>query len=34
VLLTQADPQPETVVWGLVMLVGYLVSMPARHVAV
>jgi hypothetical protein len=34
VLLTQADPQPDTVVWGLVMLVGYLVSMPARHVAV
>lgn len=32
VLLTQADPRPDTIGWGLLMLLVYLVSMPARRV--
>jgi hypothetical protein len=31
VLLARSEPQPETVGWGLVMLLAYLVSMPARR---
>jgi hypothetical protein len=34
VLLTASPPQPQTVAWGLAMLVTYLVSMPARRVPV
>jgi hypothetical protein len=32
VLLTQSEPQPDTVGWGLAMLLVYLVSMPARRI--
>ena len=32
VLLTQAESQPDTIGWGLLMLLVYLVSMPARRV--
>lgn len=34
VLLTRSEPQPDTIGWGLAMLLVYLVSMPARHVRV
>ena len=32
VLLTLAEPQPDTIGWGLLMLLIYLVSVPARRV--
>ena len=34
VLLSQAEPHPDTVGWALAMLLLYLVSMPARRVRV
>ncbi len=34
VLLTRSEPRPDTVGWGLAMLLVYLVSMPARRVRV
>jgi Protein of unknown function (DUF2568) len=34
VLLTRSEPQPETLVWALAMLLVYLLSMPARRVQV
>jgi hypothetical protein len=34
VLLTRSEPQPETIGWGLAMLLLYLISMPARRVSV
>jgi hypothetical protein len=33
ILLARAEPQPDTIGWGLVMLAAYLISMPARAVA-
>lgn len=34
VLLTQSEPQPQTIGCALAMLLVYLLSMPARHVRV
>jgi hypothetical protein len=34
VLLTRAEPQPDTLGWALAMLLVYLLSMPARRVRV
>ena len=34
VLVTQAEPHPQTLGWGLAMLLVYLLSMPARRVRV
>jgi Protein of unknown function (DUF2568) len=34
VVLTQSDPHPRTVGWGLALLAAYALSMPARRVEV
>ncbi len=34
VLLSQAEPYPQTLGWGLAMLLVYMLSMPARRVRV